>query len=53
MFKNLYSMIKMQYHENIKILRSDNGTKFFNNELNQFILENGLIHQSSGVGTPQ
>ena len=35
-FKSFYSMIKTQYHENIKILRSDNGTEFFNNELNRF-----------------
>ena len=42
-FKKFYSMIKKQYNENIKILRSDNGTEFFNNELNQFFLNSGLI----------
>ena len=45
-FKKFYSMIKKQYNENIKILHSDNGTEFFNNELNQFFLNSGLIRQS-------
>ena len=40
-FKNFYSMIKTQYNEHIQILCSDNGTEFFNNELNQFFLNNG------------
>ena len=52
-FKNFYSMIKTQNNENIKILHSDNGIEFFNNELNQYFLNNGLIHQSSCASTPQ
>ena len=42
-FKSFYSMIKMQYHENIKILRSDNGTEFFNNEFNRFFKRMALF----------
>lgn len=46
-------MIKTQFPENIKILRTDNGTVFFNANLGEFITTNGIIHPSSCVSTPQ
>ena len=52
-FKNFYSMVKTQFNSKIKILRTDNGREFFNNNLSSFLLENGIIHQSSCVETPQ
>lgn len=47
-------MIKTQYNNsNIQILRSDNGTEYFNSVLGNFLLENGIIHQSTYVNNPQ
>ena len=52
-FKNFHSMIRTQYNVGIKILRTDNGTEYYNSALGSFLLENGLVHQSSCVDTPQ
>ncbi|KAF7808226.1 sacsin isoform X2 [Senna tora] len=52
-FKNFYSMVKNQFNTPIKIFRTDNGREFFNNTLDSFLLENGIVHQSSCVETPQ
>ncbi|XP_070013777.1 uncharacterized protein [Nicotiana sylvestris] len=37
----------------VRILRSDNGTEFFNSECNNLFQLYGMIHQSSYVHTPQ
>ena len=52
-FTNFYSMIKTQFNDNVQILQTDNGTKYFNSILEQFLTSNGLIHQSSCISTPQ
>lgn len=52
-FQNFYSLIKTQYNESIKILRTDNGTEYFTTVLADFLIKNGIIHQSSCVGTPK
>jgi hypothetical protein len=48
--KHFCSMVKTQFETNIKCIRSDNGTEFL---LKKFYLENGIIHQTSCVSTPQ
>ncbi|XP_075112463.1 uncharacterized protein LOC107806618 [Nicotiana tabacum] len=45
--KNFISVIKTQFDVNIKILRNDNGTKFFNSKCNELLYSFGIIHQSS------
>ncbi|CAL5338710.1 unnamed protein product [Camellia sinensis] len=52
-FINFYAMIQTQFHTKIQILRTDNGTEYFNHTLGPFLQENGIIHQSSCVDTPQ
>lgn len=42
-----------QFHTTIKILRSENGTEFTNNELQEYIQSLGIIHQTSSPNTPQ
>ncbi|CAM8948593.1 unnamed protein product [Rhodiola kirilowii] len=37
----------------IKLLRTDNGTEFFNKNLSQFLANEGCLHQSSCTYTPQ
>ena len=52
-FEKFHSMIKTQYNAPIKIIRTDNGTEYFNSVLNQFLSTNGLLHHSSCVDSPQ
>ena len=52
-FMNFHSMIQTQFHTKIQILRTDNGTEYFNHSLSTNLQENGIIHQSSCVDTPQ
>lgn len=46
-------MIKTQYGMIIKQVRSDNGSEFLNKNVHQFFTENGILHQTSCVYTPQ
>ena len=46
-------MIQTQFQTKIQILRTDNGTEYFNHSLSTYLEENGIIHQSSCVNTPQ
>ncbi|KAM2954379.1 hypothetical protein FF1_032665 [Malus domestica] len=40
-------------HPSELVLRSDNGTEFLSNNMLQYISSQGIIHQTSCVGTPQ
>ena len=46
-------MVCTQFNTKIKVLRSDNGTEYFNSNMSQFLAKHGLVHQSSCVDTPQ
>jgi hypothetical protein len=48
--KSFVSMAKTQFNKLVKCIRSDNGTEFL---LKEFYADNGIIHQTSCVGTPQ
>ena len=50
---NFHSMIQTQFHTKIQILCTDNITEYFNHSLSTYLQENGIIHQSSCVDTPQ
>lgn len=52
-FKDFYNMIKTQFQTNICILRSDNGTEYFNECLGDFLNTKGIVHQSTCRHTPQ
>nr|XP_016446556.1 PREDICTED: uncharacterized protein LOC107771645 [Nicotiana tabacum] len=51
--KNFLLLVKNQFHCSTKCLRSDNGTKFFNNQVTGLLQEHGIVHQRSCVYTPQ
>ena len=53
MFKTFYKMVETQFNSRIQILRTDNGREYFNKILGEFLIEKGVIHQSSFVYTPQ
>ena len=52
-FQDFFNMIKNQFNTTIGILRSDNGTEYFNKYLSTFLVTNGIIHQFSCRDTPQ
>ena len=45
-FKEFYKLIESQFQTKISILRSDNGTEYFNKFLENFLNEKGILHQS-------
>lgn len=49
--RNFFALIQRQFHGNVKIVQSDNGTEF--TCLNDYFAKDGIIHQTSCVGTPQ
>jgi len=46
-------MIHTQFGKKIQVLRSYNGGEFVNKSMQEFLRENGLIHQTSCPNTPQ
>ena len=48
-FQFFHQMIKTH----IQILHTDNGREYFNSILGTYLKNNGIIHQSTCVGTPQ
>jgi Integrase core domain/GAG-pre-integrase domain len=53
LLKSFSKMIQTQFQKSIKCIRSDNGTEFTSRIMKQFLVENGIVHQTSCVGTPQ
>lgn len=51
-FQTFHKMIQTQF-QTIQILRTDNGKEYFNSILGDYLLKNGIIHQSLFVNTPQ
>ena len=41
MFKSIFSMIERQFNAKVKVIRSDNGTKF--NGMREFFSDNGIL----------
>jgi len=52
-FKSFHAMVCTQFDSNIKILRSDNGTEYIDKSFRAFLDENGILFQTTCVGTPQ
>jgi hypothetical protein len=52
-FIQFYSMVNTQFSAKIQVLRTDNGTEYFNTMLSDFFSDKGIVHQSSCVDTPQ
>lgn len=51
MFMSFFAMVDRQFGQKVKVVRSDNGTEF--NCLKDYFLANGILFQTSCVGTPQ
>lgn len=53
LFKIFYQMVITQFRTTISILRTDNGTEYYNQFLGSFMTEEGILHQSTCRTTPQ
>ncbi|KAG7578454.1 Retrotransposon gag domain [Arabidopsis thaliana x Arabidopsis arenosa] len=49
--KNFFKMVERQFEKKVKVVRSDNGGEFMG--LRTYFLEEGIMHQTSCVYTPQ
>ena len=52
-FKKIYNMIQTQFHAKIQVLKTNNARDYFNSILGEFLLREGIVHQSSYIDTPQ
>ncbi|KAJ0536451.1 putative RNA-directed DNA polymerase [Helianthus annuus] len=50
---NFYELLVTQFEKRIKVIRSDNGTEFVNNQMSLFCKTKGILHQTSCSYTPQ
>nr|XP_016498339.1 PREDICTED: uncharacterized protein LOC107817075 [Nicotiana tabacum] len=51
--KNFLAIVKNQFRTSVKCLRTDNDTKFMNDQVTSLLQNLGILHQSSCVYTPQ
>lgn len=52
-FTDLCALIRNQFGETVKTLRSDNGSEYVNQEFEEFLASNGILHQTTCVNTPE
>ena len=52
-FPIFHKLISTQFGVKIQTLRSDYGKEYFNNDLTTYLQNEGIVHQSSCVDTPQ
>ncbi|CAM8942273.1 unnamed protein product [Rhodiola kirilowii] len=53
MILQFFRMVYNQFERKIRFFRTDNGAEFFSHTVTQFLAQEGCIHQSSCVYTPQ
>ncbi|KAL1213808.1 Retrovirus-related Pol polyprotein from transposon TNT 1-94 [Cardamine amara subsp. amara] len=51
LLRNFCAMVTRQFHTDVRMIRSDNGSEFM--ALKPWFASQGIIHQTSCVGTPQ
>lgn len=52
-FKDFHNMVINQFGEKFKNFRSNNGIEYIKGQISQYFRSQGIIHQTSCVGTPQ
>ncbi|XP_074298220.1 uncharacterized protein LOC141629048 [Silene latifolia] len=53
LIQNFINLIENQFSARVKVIRSYNGTEFFQSKCNDYCASKGIIHQRSIVGRPQ
>jgi len=51
-FRDFCSLIGNQFDARVKVLRTDNGTEYVNNEFESFLSAQGILHQTTCLDTP-
>ena len=51
-FRAFYFEIHIQFHVYVQNLRSDNVKEYMSEQFQSFMLQNGILHQTSYVDTP-
>jgi Integrase core domain/GAG-pre-integrase domain len=52
-FQTFLNLVETQFNKKIKILRTDNGTEFINQNFSNYLKQKGILHQTFCVYTPQ
>ncbi|KAI0499673.1 hypothetical protein KFK09_017881 [Dendrobium nobile] len=52
-FKQFHMLVKTQFNQNIKILRTDGGDEYTSTEFTQYLNSHGILHQLTCSYTPQ
>jgi Integrase core domain/GAG-pre-integrase domain len=52
-FQNFHKMVETQFGKRMKILRSDNGTEYTNESMQDFLRSEDIVHQTTCVNTPE
>lgn len=51
-FKDFHKLVANQCNAKVQIIRTDNGTKYMNKEFVSYTSDQGIIHQTTCLGTP-
>ena len=46
-------MVMTQFQTQIRVLHTDNGGEYMSTAIQQFLKSQGIVHQTTCVGTPQ
>lgn len=52
-FQDFHRMVITQFNMKVRILHSDNGTEYINNEFKAYLSKQGMLHPTTCSGTPQ
>ena len=52
LFQNFHKMIETQYNAKVRVLHSDNGGEYQSSDLQKYLEEHGIIHQTTCSNTP-
>ena len=51
-FQDFHKLVANQFDARIRVIRTDNGTEYVNNEFRSYLSDQGIIHQTTCPGTP-
>jgi transposase InsO family protein len=52
-FQDFHTLLKNQFSGHLKTFRSNNGSEYMSKDMEHYLHSNGILHQTSYVGTPQ
>lgn len=52
-FTDFHSIVENQFSSKIHVLRSDNGSEYMSNAMQNYLSAHGIMHETSCVATPQ